>query len=651
MSEQQPLLPEKAPRKRRKTRSKEEQSTAPDSQQLHEKVAENPAGPPTLRQQLPRTNPRKAPRPPSAKEAMQISAQMHFPEDLLLQKLHKKKKDAANENTPSPAEQTPVTEQAHAPVQPLYTDAPAEQEYAYTQGLTTMNIQDQTHTQNPHQDQAYEQANGQEGQEFDSGEQMPPIQYIEPRVDEQQAPVAAEATMAEEYNPAPVQEQAAYGQTGEEWSAYAATTATGARNVAEENTPDESSQSPEDGNGRARIRIPWDENAVRELAYGEPAVARPATAQIYEQPKRETTAEEPYERPENTAFSATGFEAQPSESTPLSSGLSLEGPSSGSGGAGGGKGSSGSGGTPPGGGAWVWLPQGMEPRRSWPRRHPVLFWGGIVLILLLIFNAGRISTFDVAPKGPKIAVINVEGVIMDSTSIVKWIQQVAADDAYKGALVKINSPGGGVGPSQEIYAALKRLDKKKPVVASMGSIAASGGYYAALGAREIYAGPSTLTGSIGVKMQVPNVEGLMRTLGLSEKTLVSGAYKDAGSAWRQMLPEEEEYFYGILDDMYEEFVGAITLERKISMEAMEHVANGKAMTGRQAKLLKLVDTLGDQHDALQRLKELCGMEANASPVIVEGPKKKEDYLKELLLSMFSTLLEQKSAAEQPMFLY
>lgn len=307
------------------------------------------------------------------------------------------------------------------------------------------------------------------------------------------------------------------------------------------------------------------------------------------------------------------------------------------------------GGSVPPGGAWVWFPQGVEQKRSWRKRHPILFWGGIILILLTVFGWGRLSKQDTLITGPKIAVINLEGLILDGGGVLTWIEDVGKDDSYKGAVVRINSPGGAVGPSQELYAAIKRLARSKPVVASMGALAASGGYYAALGADEILAGPSTLTASIGVKMQVPNIEGLMRTVGISEKTLATGKLKDAGSSWRAMSEEEESYFRALLTDMYDEFVETVARERELDPEKVKALADGRAMTGRQALAAGLVDALGDQFEAVRRVKERAGIIGKVR--LVEGPEKPSSYLSDLLKSTLESVLNQRAAVEQPLFLY
>lgn len=308
------------------------------------------------------------------------------------------------------------------------------------------------------------------------------------------------------------------------------------------------------------------------------------------------------------------------------------------------------GGNVPPGGAWVWLPQGVGQKKPWRKRHPIVFWGGVILVLALVFGWGRMSGEESPLGGPKIAVINVEGMILDADNIVAFMEKVRKDDAYKGAVLRINSPGGAVGPSQEIYAAAKRLAEKKPLVASMGALAASGGYYAALGAETILAGPSTLTASIGVKMQIPNIEELMRTVGISEKTLTTGALKDAGSSWRPMAPEEEAYFMALIMDMYDEFIETVARERGMGLDDVRALADGRAMTGRQALAAGLVDGMGDKMEAVRRVKSMAGL--GAGPVrLVSGPEKPGSYLSELVKSAMQSVLNERATMEQPRFFY
>ena len=303
-------------------------------------------------------------------------------------------------------------------------------------------------------------------------------------------------------------------------------------------------------------------------------------------------------------------------------------------------------------GAWVWLPEGLQARKAWRKRHPVLFWGGMVVLILGIFAWGRFSAKEGGPlSGPKIAIVNVEGMILDATEVVDWMETVRRDPSFKGAVIRINSPGGAVGPSEEIYQAVKRLAKDKEVVVSMGALAASGGYYAALGADEIYANASTVTASIGVKMQVPNMEGLMKTIGISEKTLTTGKLKDAGSSWRDMAPEEEAYFRELIGDMYESFIETVAKERKLPLETVRTLADGRAMTGRQALQVKLVDKLGDMHDAAKRVLERCKIAESAPVNFIEGPEKPTTMLKDLMGAVMQLEAEQRASMSQPVFMY
>lgn len=320
--------------------------------------------------------------------------------------------------------------------------------------------------------------------------------------------------------------------------------------------------------------------------------------------------------------------------------------------------------TPPGGpaaqafsqpqsGTWVWLPQGPGPKTPWRKRHPLLFWGGMLLILGLVFGWGRMSAHEKPSGGPKIAVVAVEGIIMDASSIVSWMDKVRQDDSYKGVIMRINSPGGAVGPSQEIYAAVKRMAGAKPTVVAMGALAASGGYYAALGAERIIAGPSTLTASIGVKMQLPNIGELMRTLGVSEKTLSTGALKDAGNAWREMSPEEEAYFRALIDDMYTEFIEVVAKERELSLDEVRLLADGRAMTGRQALAAGLVDELGDLYTAESYIAERAGLEPGEA-LLENGPPRPTSWLEDYLGATLNGLLDGAAwqrQLTQPLFYY
>ncbi|MDR0826711.1 MAG: signal peptide peptidase SppA [Desulfovibrio sp.] len=298
---------------------------------------------------------------------------------------------------------------------------------------------------------------------------------------------------------------------------------------------------------------------------------------------------------------------------------------------------------------WIRVPLGAEAKKPWRKRHPLLFVFGVLLLLSAVFGAGKMVGEGTAFKA-NIAVVNIEGLIMDSGKIVAFIDEIIVDSNVKGAVVRIVSPGGGVGASQEIFAAVKRLSLVKPTAASMGAVAASGGYYAALGTQRIFAGPSTVTGSIGVKMQVPNLEGLLRTIGVAEKTLTTGGLKDAGNISRPMSPEEEAYLRSLLADMYEEFIKTVANERELEMDKVLKAADGRALTGRQALALGLVDELGDFHVALRYIQSQCGL-AGDEYKLLPGPKKKDSLFADLMDSLLNIALEKNRGLTDIRFMY
>jgi protease-4 len=288
-------------------------------------------------------------------------------------------------------------------------------------------------------------------------------------------------------------------------------------------------------------------------------------------------------------------------------------------------------------------------KKKWRRRHPVLFWTGLLTLVLALGHAAHWAV-NGPLAGPRIAVVNIDGLILDADDVTQWLETIRRDSSVLAVVVRVNSPGGAVTPSQELYRAIKRTAEIKPLVISMGAVAASGGYYAALGGREIFANPSTLTASIGVKLQIPNLEGLMRTIGITEKTLTTGNLKDAGSPFHSLSPEEDAYFQGLIRDMFEEFLATVILERKLSPEQARAVADGRAMTGRQALKAGLVDRIGDYRDALARAGELGQFPPGAEPDLVIGPEKPRSLVREIL-GVILDLRIDRSAAGQPIFLY
>jgi len=197
-----------------------------------------------------------------------------------------------------------------------------------------------------------------------------------------------------------------------------------------------------------------------------------------------------------------------------------------------------------------------------------------------------------------IAVVPLEGEIVRCDDFVDTLRELGNDADVSAVVVRIDSPGGGVAPSQEMYAAVRDLAAKKPVVASLGSIAASGGYYVASATDEIVASPGSLTGSIGVILSLTNVSGLLEKLGVQADVLKAGARKDMGSPFRALAPEDRAIFQQMLDQVHGQFIEAVAAGRKMDVEQMRKLADGRVYTGQQAKELGLVDRLGGLQDAV-----------------------------------------------------
>ncbi|MDR2400928.1 MAG: signal peptide peptidase SppA [Deferribacteraceae bacterium] len=234
----------------------------------------------------------------------------------------------------------------------------------------------------------------------------------------------------------------------------------------------------------------------------------------------------------------------------------------------------------------------------------------VILLMISLFIRGVVFIFDADTgaidinKGDFIAVLEINGIIASADDFIGKMKELSEKTNLKGVLLRVNSPGGLVTPSQEIYEYLKTL--KIPLYVSMGATAASGGYMVALPAKKIYAMPSTITGSIGVIMEIPNYKLLMDKIGITFKTIKSGEFKDTGNASRDMTEAEETYLRGIVMDMYSQFVQAVSDSRDISYEQAEEAANGKVYTGKAALALGLVDELGSWQEALEGLKTEIG---------------------------------------------
>ena len=225
-----------------------------------------------------------------------------------------------------------------------------------------------------------------------------------------------------------------------------------------------------------------------------------------------------------------------------------------------------------------------------------------VWVLMAVLEDGSL------PGGARIAVVEIEGIILDGDQAVRELREHADNPAIKAVVVRVNSPGGVVGPTQEIVSGMERVRKAgKPVVASFGAVAASGGYYIGTAADRIFANPGTLTGSIGVIMQMANVEGLLKKAGVDYVVIKAGAYKDVGNFSRAMTPEERRILQALLDDVYGQFVAAVVKGRGLDEGTVRTFADGRIYSGQQAHALKRVDELGGFEDAVEAAAKLAGI--------------------------------------------
>lgn len=247
----------------------------------------------------------------------------------------------------------------------------------------------------------------------------------------------------------------------------------------------------------------------------------------------------------------------------------------------------------------------------------ILFWM-VTLAIRLSVEKGA-SPFSWKKK---IALIEIKGVILESETTLEQLGKIEEDDSVKGIVVRIDSGGGAVAPSQEIYRAINNLRKKngKKVVASMGSVAASGGYYIACAADKVMANPGTMTGSIGVIMALSNVEELMKKVGMRVLVLKSGEHKGIGSPFGPLSSEERSILQLLLNDVHHQFIEAVALGRGMEVEAVRKLADGRIFTGRQAKELKLVDEIGGLQEAILLAARLAGIPGKPEVMHLRRPK-------------------------------
>lgn len=263
-----------------------------------------------------------------------------------------------------------------------------------------------------------------------------------------------------------------------------------------------------------------------------------------------------------------------------------------------------------------------------------------VFFLLSLFIASTLGLSGKMAKSDKIAIINIESIITQSRNTVRQIKKYGDDKSIKAIVLRIDSPGGGVAPSQEIYSEILKVRKNsnKIVVTSMGNIAASGGYYIACASDKIVANPGTLTGSIGVIMTFSNIEELMKKIGLKTEVIKSGEFKDIGSPMREFTEKERKLLQGVIDDVYDQFVTVVADGRSLDVQKVKELSDGRIFTGRQALEIGLVDKLGSLEEAIKLAAELVGIEGK--PKIVSEKKERNLLFKLLENKVLSYLPNQ-----------
>lgn len=259
-----------------------------------------------------------------------------------------------------------------------------------------------------------------------------------------------------------------------------------------------------------------------------------------------------------------------------------------------------------------------------------------LFILFIVYSIGVRSSSSGGKfsfiTNEKVAVLTINDVILDSDKYLESLNKIRKNNSVKAIVVRINSPGGAVGPSQEIFSELLSIKDKLPVVVSMGAVAASGGYYIACAADTIYANPGTITGSIGVIAQFLSYKDLLEWAKIDVEVIKSGKFKDVGSPFRTMNEEDKRYFQQLIDNVFNQFKTTVSITRGINENDLTTIADGRIFSGEQARDLNLIDELGNLNDAIAYAAKQGGIEGD--PELVHYPEKKS-LLQELLSSKLS----------------
>ena len=276
----------------------------------------------------------------------------------------------------------------------------------------------------------------------------------------------------------------------------------------------------------------------------------------------------------------------------------------------------------------------------------LFFWGGITFFVTSLTGPSKSELFLQEGLG----VIDVKGVILESEEILANLVAFREEPKIKGIVLRIDSPGGAVGASQEIYDEVRRTRAIKPVVVSMGSVAASGGLYVSLGAGKIVANPGTLTGSMGVILKFANLEGLFDKIGYKNEVVKSGRLKDIGSPSRPMTEEERQMLQGMIDNVQEQFVQAVSESRSLPAAEVRKIADGRIFSGQQAKEYGLVDQLGNFSDAVMLAAELSGIKSDKMPELIY-PREDDFSFLRLMTGKNSESLLQQTGLSGPLLAY